>query len=120
MEEILDFAPTRKYKLLGVEMPYEQFDYLLCEQNKGKELKLIDGEVVAVDHEVTERERLEIEMQELLNWFEEYDNQVKQYQRCVRLDLPFDKDIESLDNQAHENQQRIAEIKQKLKNLGGA
>lgn len=38
-------------KLLGVEMPFEEFDRLICEQNKGKQLKLIDGKVIAVDPE---------------------------------------------------------------------
>lgn len=43
-------------KLLGIEMSMQEFDYLICEQNKGKELKVVDGKVVAVEHEVTEEE----------------------------------------------------------------
>lgn len=43
-------------KLLGIEMSEQEFDYLICEQNKGKELKVVDGKVVAVEHEVTEEE----------------------------------------------------------------
>ena len=43
-------------KLLGIEMSEKEFDYLMCEQNKGKELKVVDGRVVAVEHEVTEEE----------------------------------------------------------------
>ena len=27
-------------KLLGIEMPFEEFDKLMCEQNNGKELKV--------------------------------------------------------------------------------
>ena len=42
--------------LFGIEMTDEYFDYLFEEQSKGKELKVIDGKVVAVEHEVTEEE----------------------------------------------------------------
>ena len=46
-------------KLLGIELPFEEFDYLVCEQNKGKELKIVNGKVIAVDHEPTEEEILQ-------------------------------------------------------------
>lgn len=45
--------------LLGVEVTQEEFNNLLCEQANGKELKVIDGKVVAVEHEVTEEELLQ-------------------------------------------------------------
>lgn len=56
----------------------------------------------------------EKELQILLNWFEEYDNQVRQYQRCQRLGIEFDKDINKLDNQAKENSARITELRKLL------
>ena len=43
-------------KLLGIEMSLQEFDFLFCEQAKGKELKVVDGKVVAVEHEVTQEE----------------------------------------------------------------
>lgn len=43
-------------QLLGIEMPFEEFDALLKAQSKGKELKVVDGKVVAVDHEITQEE----------------------------------------------------------------
>lgn len=43
-------------KLLGIELTLEEFDYLMCEQAKGKELKVVDGKLVAVEHESTESE----------------------------------------------------------------
>lgn len=104
-------------QLLGIEMPLEEFDRLLCEQNKGKELKVVDGKVVATDHEITQEELLRKELAELETWFEEYDNQVKQYSRCVRLGLEFDKNIAELDNQAKTNADRITEIRNLLKNF---
>lgn len=44
---------------------------------------------------------------EIKSWFEEYDSQVKQYQRCVRLGIEFDKDIVELDNQARVYQEEL-------------
>lgn len=55
------------------------------------------------------------EIQELQSWFDViYDNQVKQYQRCKRLGIPYDNKygtIESLDNLAHNKALRITELK---------
>ena len=45
-----------KFSLLGIEMPIEEFDRLLCEQAKGKELKVMDGKVIAEYHVPTEEE----------------------------------------------------------------
>lgn len=36
-------------ELLGIEMSLEEFDTLMCQQAKGKELKVVDGKVVAVE-----------------------------------------------------------------------
>lgn len=94
-------------KLLGIEITDEYFDYLFCEQSKGKEIKVVDGKLVAVEHEVTEEERKQQRIYEIKSWFEEYDNQVKQYQRCVRLGVEFDKDIVELDNQAKTYQEEL-------------
>lgn len=60
---------------------------------------------------------LQKELIELQSWFEEYDNQVKQYIRCERLGVEFDKDINELDLQAQTNAKRIKEIRAIL---GGA
>lgn len=47
----------------------------------------------------------------IINWFSWYDQQVAQYNRCQRLGIEFDKDINELDAQAAINQARLAEIK---------
>ena len=52
-------------KLLGIEMSLEEFDFLMCEQSKGKELKVIDGKVVAVEHEATENELKQTRISEI-------------------------------------------------------
>ena len=101
-------------ELFGIEMSFEEFDKLMCKQNDGKELKVVDGKVVAVEHEPTQEELLELELRNLYTWFEEYDNQVKQYNRCQRMGITYDKDIKQLDNQAKANANRIAEIRKDL------
>lgn len=53
----------------------------------------------------------EEQLNELETWFNWYDNQVAQYNRCQRLGIEFDKDINELDNQAKVNQERIAELR---------
>ena len=103
-------------ELLGIEVSFEEFDKLMCEQSEGKELKVINGKVVAVKHEPTQEELLNSELGNLYSWFEEYDNQVKQYNRCQRLGIAYDKDIEELDNQARANANRITEIRKDLVN----
>ncbi len=102
-------------KLLGIELNDQEFDFLMCEQNKGKELKVVDGKVVAVYHEITQEELLQKELNDLMIWFNEYDNQVKQYSRCQRMGIAYDKDIEELDNQAKINAERITELRNLLK-----
>ena len=65
MSDVLENKAT--YKLCGIEMPLEEFDRLLCEQTNGKDLKIIDGKVVAVDHEVTDEEKIQIRKNEIQN-----------------------------------------------------
>ena len=43
-------------KLLGIEVTLEEFDYLICEQNKGKELVVENGKVIARDRVITQQE----------------------------------------------------------------
>ena len=38
-------------ELLGIEMSFEEFDRLMCEQSQGKELKIADDKVIAVERE---------------------------------------------------------------------
>ena len=103
-------------ELFGIEVTDEYFDYLFCEQSKGKELKVVDGQIVAVEHQLSEYDKLTNELTTLTSWFNDYyDNQIKQYERCQRLGLVFDGDIKTLDNEAQNNQIRIREIREKLK-----
>lgn len=69
-----------------------------------------------VEYKPTQEELLNSELNDLYTWFDEYDNQVKQYNRCQRLGITYDKDIKELDNQAKTNAERITEIRNLLKN----
>lgn len=60
-------------KLLGIDLSYEEFDYLICEQNKGKELKVVDGKVVAVERVVTDEEKAQMRIDELKSLLSKYD-----------------------------------------------
>lgn len=102
-------------QIFGIEITDQEFDNLIAQQSTGKEIVVQNGKLVAVDHVPTQKELLENELNSLYVWFDEYDNQVKQYERCQRLGVEFDKNIEELDAQATINQQRIAEIRNLLK-----
>ena len=66
-------------ELLGIEMTFEEFDRLLCEQSSGKELKVIDGKVVAVEHEITEEEQKQTRIYELKGYLYETDYKAIKY-----------------------------------------
>lgn len=60
-------------KLLNIEMSDVEFDKLMCEQSSGKELKVIDGKVVAIKREPTPKEIVTNKIQELKTKLEELD-----------------------------------------------
>lgn len=74
-------------------------------------------------HEPTEEEQrfaelkaeYEKELAEIGKWFENYDLQVAQYNRCQRLGIEYDKDIDELDDKAVELSARIKELKMLIK-----
>lgn len=136
-EQDIDYS---KYKLVdakrfvrhheAVAEVKEQFHYETIREypNGGKDVKkVIDVEYVepkeAYDEyedvlkiePLNETELLNLELGDLYAWFDEYDNQVKQYTRCQRMGIAYDKDIVELDNQAKVNAERITEIRNLLK-----
>ena len=73
-------------KLLGIELTNEEFGFLMCEQNNGKELKVVDGKVVAVEIILTEKEKAQAQINELKLWFDtEYTKQEQKYRRLRTL-----------------------------------
>lgn len=59
-------------QLLGIEVEAEKFDELICEQNKGKKLEIVDGNIIAVDYQPTKKEIKADELLKLENWFNSY------------------------------------------------
>ena len=66
----------------------------------------------------TQQELYENELYDLMQWFDKYDLQVKQYNRCQRLGVEFDKDIKELDDLAVVNAKKIKELRELLKCFG--
>lgn len=70
----------QKGVLLGIEMPLSEIDELLCEQSQGKELKVVDGRVIAEYHVSTKEEKLDTlrgQREPLLNAFDTYKTNVE-------------------------------------------
>lgn len=61
------------------EVTDEYFDYLFCEQAKCKEIKVIDGKVVAVEKVITEEEKAQTRIAELKSLLESTDYQSLKY-----------------------------------------
>lgn len=57
------------------------------------------------------------EFLKIKDWFIEYDNQVKQYERCLRMGIEFDKDIQELDKQAQENATKLKTLWNEIQSL---
>lgn len=74
-------------KLLGIELTEQEFDFLMCEQAKGKELKVVDGTIVAVDNVVSDEELLADRITALKQWFDyEYTYKEQKFRRLLALD----------------------------------
>lgn len=57
------------------EVTNEEFEYLFGEQSKGKDLKGVDGKVVAVDRVITEEEKAKARINELKSLLAKTDYQ---------------------------------------------
>ena len=66
-------------KLLGIDLTSEEFDFLMCEQNKGKELIVVDGRVVAVERVITAEEKAQRRIAELKSLLASTDYQSLKY-----------------------------------------
>lgn len=68
----------------------EEKDYLYCQQSNGKQIKVIDGKVVAVKREATEQEKAQIRIGELKNNLFETDYQVLKWKEGELTDYEFE------------------------------
>lgn len=73
-------------ELFGIKLTDKEADHLFCEQSKGKELKVVDGRVVAVERVITEEEKSKARINELKLWFNtEYTKLEQKYRRLRTL-----------------------------------
>lgn len=73
-------------KLFDIEITEQEFDFLMCEQAKGKELKVVNGKVIAVERVITKEEKAKEQINELKLWFDtEYTKQEQKYRRLRTL-----------------------------------
>lgn len=108
-----DFIEEKGHYELVKEYPNGGKDYKWVIDTLGQEEE-DHKEDIYVYIPFSEEDILNFELSELIAWFDEYDNQVKQYERCIRLGVEFDKDIQKLDNEATQKQLRIREIRSEL------
>lgn len=60
-------------ELFGIKLETKEFDFLMCEQSKGKQLKVIDGKVVAVERIESEEDKKVKRIRELKYFLEQSD-----------------------------------------------
>lgn len=109
------------YKILDIEVSDEENEYLLSQQAQGKELKIVDGKVVAIEQEPTQKELAQMEIQELKEWFDTYYTQHEQkYNRLIALGKLTDEgtnpqeELLELYETAEINRKRIQELEKML------
>ena len=74
--------------LFNIQLDDNKFDYLMCEQAKGKTLKIENGDIVAVETVPTQTELYKNELNHLKQWFDvEYMRAEQKYRRLHTLQL---------------------------------
>ena len=68
----------------------KEIDYLLCEQAKGKDIKKVEGKVVAVERVITEQEKAKIKIAELKKKLFDTDYQVLKWKEGELTDEQFE------------------------------
>ena len=108
-------------ELFGIKLTDTEADYLFCEQAKGKELKVVDGKVIAVEYEPTQTELYENELNQLKQWFDvEYMRAEQKYRRLHTLGKLTDEgkdpynELINLYNEAEIKRHRIQELEELL------
>ena len=98
-------------KFLGIEMPFEEFDRLMCEQSKGKELKVINGKVVAVEYQPTQQDIAENRVRELKQLLADTDYKAIKYAEGVISEAEY----EPIKTQRQEWRDEINELESQIK-----
>lgn len=106
-------------QLFNIELTNEEFNNLMCEQSKGKELKVVNGKVVAVDIVMTKEEKAQIQITEIKHWFDtEYTKLEQKYRRLRTLNKLCD-DGSSPETKLLELYNMAEEKRLEIQRLGG-
>lgn len=82
--------------LFNKEITDNQFDFLMCEQSKGKEIKLVENEIVAVERIPDSKEIAQTEINKIKIWFEtEYTYKEQKFRRLIALNKLDDDGIDA-------------------------
>lgn len=90
------------YRYYNGEIIFDEDKYNLFMENEEKQ-KNID--------------ELQVQINEIEEWLKDYDSEYATYERCKRLGIIYDGDIETLNAQAAEKQKECNGLKNKLKSL---
>ena len=83
-------------KLLGIELSNEEFDFLMCEQAKGKQLNVVENKIIALETKPTQKDIAQQEINELKNWFNtEYLYKEQKFRRLIALNKLDDDGIDA-------------------------
>ncbi|WP_294468629.1 DUF2977 domain-containing protein [uncultured Anaerofustis sp.] len=101
-ENIFNDNPCFLYK-------YENGSIALDENKKAEYLK--------EQEKLNKIESIQLQIDEVSMWLNNYDEKYKEYERCQRFGLEFEGDIDVLNSQASEKQSMLIDLKNQLKNL---
>ena len=109
-----------RYDILGIDLTKEEYDFLILEQAKGKELVVDNGKVIAIEQqELPQRELLELKY-----WYDNYYTQHEQkYRRLHTLGKTTDEgknpynELINLYNEAEIKRARIQELERLLSDI---
>ena len=93
---LVDGKGEKMKRLFDREITDEQFNFLMCEQAKGKQIKVVENEIIAVEVIPTQREISQQEINKLKHWFNtEYLYKEQKFRRLIALNKLDDDGIDA-------------------------
>ena len=88
---------------------YENGNIVLDENKK--------AEYLNEQEKLNKADNIQVQIDEVSIWLDEYDQKYKEYERCQRFGLEFEEDIDVLNAQASEKHSLMIKLKNELKSL---
>lgn len=107
---------------LDVDFEEKDFNMLPCflYRYEGKEIILDEGKKKRYEEYLTlvlDLESVKEQIREIGKWLMEYDEEYAKYERCIRLGISYDKDIDKLNEEAREKIQIKERLSSKIETL---